>query len=52
MPGVELLKPLGDSSVQVKVRATALGPVVGQHPQKEVAIAKASLSHQEPVMGT
>lgn len=40
--GVELLKPPGDSLVQLKVRAIALGPVVGKHPQKEVAITKAS----------
>lgn len=45
VPGVELLKPPGDSSVQLKVRGAALGPVVGQHPQEEVAITKASPSH-------
>lgn len=41
---LDSLKPPGDSLVGSKARGTVLGLVGGQHPQKEIAIPKASSS--------
>lgn len=46
MPGVELLKPPGDSSVQVKVRATASALWLASTPKRNWPLLPASVKSQ------